>query len=88
MKLDFDQDGKVTMTDIVAAINSIKELAAQCQYFQNALKLHQSVRQKALGYIQNGKSAESKEVEKRLTSDSSRNSNESHEEPNLLDKVD
>ena len=88
MRLDFDQDGKVTMSDIGAAINSIKDFVAQCQCFQNAMELPQSVRQKALGYIQNGKSGDDQELEKRLNSESSHNSNESNEEPNALENVD
>ena len=88
MRLDFDQDGKVTMTDIISALNSIKEFLAQYQLIKDAIELPQTFRQKALGYIQSEKSAKNGEVEKRLNSASSNGSNESIELNNLNEKDD
>lgn len=88
MKLDFNEDGRVTMADITSAFFSVKDILAQYKYFKEALELPQTFRQKALGYIQSEKSGENDEVAKRLNSDSSNDSNESIELANLNEKDD
>jgi len=48
MKLDLNNDGKVTMSDILDGLNSIKEILAKYELLKNAIELPSTLRQKAL----------------------------------------
>ena len=48
LKLDLNNDGKVTMSDILDGLNSIKQILAEYEIVKNAIELPQTLRQKAL----------------------------------------
>jgi hypothetical protein len=51
MKLDLNHDGKVTISDLIAAIRSIREIVSHSQLYGQAMELRNSMRRKALEYL-------------------------------------
>lgn len=51
MKLDLNHDGKVTISDLIAAIRSIREIVTHSQIYGQAMELRSSMRKKAIEYL-------------------------------------
>ena len=50
MKLDLNNDGKVTISDLITAVRSIRQIISQSQIYDRAFEVKDSVRQRAIQY--------------------------------------
>lgn len=90
MKLDLNNDGKVTASDLLNAIRNIRLIVAQSQIAEKAWELQESFRRRAITYLQ-GESNENKNAKEEVplvkVGDDS-NSSDSIELQNLSEKDD
>lgn len=59
MKLDLNNDGKVSISDLIKAIRNVRHIVTQSQFAEKAWELRESFRRRAIGYLQ-GENAENK----------------------------
>ena len=50
MKLDLNNDGKVTISDLITAVRSIRQIISQSQIYDRAFEIKDSVSQRAIKY--------------------------------------
>lgn len=89
MKLDLNNDGRVTLSDLVAAVQCVKKMAARTELIEKAIELPHVVRQRALHYFENDVKSNQGEVERKLVkSDENNSSSDSIEMQKLVDNDD
>ena len=55
MRLDLNNDGKVTMSDLIEAVKNLRQIIAETNFTSRALEWKSSLYKKAIGYIEGEK---------------------------------
>jgi hypothetical protein len=89
MKLDLNNDGRVTVSDLVLAIKKIQKMVLQNKLLVKAIELPHSVHKRAIKYFEHDVRSNQGELERKLVkSDENNSSTDSIELQKLVEKDD
>jgi hypothetical protein len=89
MKLDLNNDGKVTVGDLIMAIQKIKKMVVHSELLVKAIELPHEVRKRAISYFEHDVRSNQGELERKLVkSDENNSSTDSIELQKLVEKDD
>lgn len=89
MKLDLNNDGKVTITDLITAVRNLRQIVSESELLGRVVEARQNLRERALTYFNKGeKPDEDVRQENDAKTDESNQSSDSVELQNLNDKDD
>jgi ATP-dependent protease HslVU (ClpYQ) peptidase subunit len=89
MKLDLNNDGRVTVGDLIMAIQKIKKMVVHSELLVKAIELPHEVRKRAISYFEHDVRSNQGELERKLVkSDENNSSTDSIELQKLVEKDD